>query len=1326
MKKLLTLVFMLASLLMFGQGSTTSSMKGYVSDQSNVPLIGVNVVAVHTPSGSFYGTSTNVDGSFRIDNMKVGGPYTITISYVGSEDVVTENVFLRLGESYTNNFQMGDGSVGLDEVLVTANAGNLGTRSGTSTNISAQQIEDMPTLGRNLSDFTRLTPQSKSTFGGGTSIGGQNNRFNAIYVDGAVNNDVFGLAANGQNGGQTGIAPFSIDAIDQIQVVLSPFDVSYGGFSGGGISAVTKSGTNCFTGSAYYFNQNENLAGKTPGKIAQRLAEADGVEVDSIERTKLAPFSKKLYGVSLGGPIVKDKAFFFINAEIQRDENPVPFSGLYNGDSTFEELDALQSFLQNTYGYDAGEYGDKTSRLDGTRIFAKLDFNLGKSHNLTLRHNYTKGENTSVNGSTDRSINFANNGVFFPTTTNSSAIELNSRFGSSSNNLIIGYTTVRDDRDPIGMNFPNVRIDDGAGSIFLGSEAFSTANALDQNVLTITNNFKLYKGDHTITIGTHNEFISFYNLFIRQNFGSYRFGSLDDFYGGIVSEFDRSYSLVDDVTGDGSAAAADFSAAQFGVYIQDAFSLSNKFTLTGGIRLDIPVLNTDPSIDPSFNTTTLPLLAANYDLQGAEGGQAPSGQLLVSPRLGFNYIADEGTILRGGIGIFTSRVPFVWPGGMYTNNGLTVGGLTEDDLTSVTFNPDPQSQPVNPSPDASDPSGQVDLFTKDFKYPQVLRASIGFDKSIGNGWSTTLEAMYTKTLNNVFYTNVNSDPTVAYNWSNGADDRPIFTRTSLDPTYTAIYLASNTSEGYSYNLTGSINKNFDSGLSLFAAYSYGDARSLFDGTSSQNSSQWRGTFTTDGRNNPALGTSDFALGSRVIASAGYKFDWTNDDNFSTTLSMFYNGQSGDLYSYVYNNRNVNNETGSTSRERHLIYVPIDQNDISLVDGDLTASEQWALLDNFINEDDYLSTRRGMYAETNGSRTPFTHQFDLRIAQNLGVNLGGVGNRLQLTLDIFNVGNLINKNWGVLYGNPFAYRLIDIEGIEADGTTPTFSFSEELTGKERFGINDNLSRWRGRIGLRYTFGGANECSSVGVSPMGISAGDKIDKKSDRDGDGIKDFKDACPDTPGTKKFAGCPMSAEDMKAKAEAEAAEARMQAEKAAQEAAEAKMKAEKAAQEAAAAKMAADMKAKKAAEAEAKAKADAEAKEMKAKADAAAKVERTKMTEINASFNAALKGIQFNSSKSTFKTESYVLMDDVVSVMQKYPNLKVSIEGHTDSQGKEETNSQLSVSRANAVKTYLVSKGIESTRLSTRGFGEAMPVADNNTAVGRAQNRRVEFKIVK
>ncbi|MCB0553394.1 MAG: TonB-dependent receptor [Phaeodactylibacter sp.] len=1054
-------------------------MQGSIEDANGESLIGANILAVHEPSGTTYGTATDIDGNYRIPGMRVGGPYRITISYTGYSEKVYENVFLRLGESKKLDVMMEESAVSLEAIQVVATAGVTGQNSGASTQITTDEIDAMPTLNRDINDFLRLTPQA-TRYGDGISFAGTNNRYNAIYIDGAVNNDVFGLASSGTNGGQTGISPFSIDIIDQFQVVLSPYDVTLGGFAGGGVNAVTKSGTNQFSGTAYYFVQNQDLVGKTNGVLADRLG---------IDRTKVADFSQNLYGASLGGPIVKDKVFFFVNAEIQDDQTPAPFEvenyTQADGRASVADLENLRSFLRETYNYDPGDFRSTSDELKGLKLFGKIDINLNQNHRLTLRHQYTKAEQYDRFAGTSTRINFANNGIFFPSTTNSSALELNSRFGEKySNNLIVGYTTVNDDRDPLGGDFPYVYINDGSGGqITFGSEEFSTGNALEQKILTVTDNFKIYSGNHTFTIGTHNEFYSIYNLFIGQNYGTYRFASLNDFITGQPAiEYDRAYSLVDDITGDGSKAAAEFNAMQLGFYAQDEFAISKNFTLTGGIRVDLPIITSDPVEDTNFNNVALPKMQEYYDVaKNVEAGKAPDGQLMFSPRLGFNYDikGDRSTVLRGGLGIFTSRIPFVWPGAMFSNNGLTLGRVDERSIPTVNFIPDIQKQYTDPN--FAIPSGQVDLFTKDFKYPQVFRTNLAIDHMLPGGIQASLEGLYTKTLNNVNYTNINSDPTVVFNWAGSPDDRPVFGRKNIDDTYGAgVYVGSNTNEGYTYTVTASLAKKFAFGLNATLAYSYGDAYALSEGTSSQNSSQWRGQVSIDGRNTPEFGRSDFALGHRVVSSLGYKLNWTKDGHTATTFSLFYNGQSGTAFSYVIagnSARNPNNETGSTSRNRSLIFVPASADQINLVDYTLsngtvvTAAEQWNNLNAYIESDASLKDSRGGYAEKNGATAPFTSIFDFAIRQDLGTQLGGGVHRLQLSLDIFNFANLLNKDWGAVYSVPGDfnnYFLYQLDGYESDGVTPKFTYRNNKVDKDSYDIAGTASRWRMRLGVRYIF------------------------------------------------------------------------------------------------------------------------------------------------------------------------------------------------------------------------------------------------------------------
>lgn len=447
MKKLiLTSILFWCTVALFAQGVTTSSINGRVLDSNGEPMIGANITAVHTSSGSFYGNSTDFDGFFRIANMRVGGPYTVTVSYTGYDDIVKENIYLKLGQAFQMDTDMSSNDVVLDAIAIVASSNNIfdGNRTGQQTVVDEKLINDVPTISRAIGDYARLNPLAnitESDDGFSISLAGQNNRYNSIYIDGAVSNDAFGLAGSGTNGGQTGVNPISIDAIEQFQISIAPFDVRQSGFAGGAINAVTRSGTNNLEGSAYIFHRNESLAGKTPSDI-----------LEDDERTKLADFSSTTYGLRLGGHIIKNKLFLFVNAEIQRDNTPQPFDiSTYNGDTDNAGLTELSNFISSNYNYDVGEYDNNTAFLESDKILAKLDYNLNQNHKLSLRHSYVKANNLEARNSNPFTINFITGSESFVSTTNSTAFELNSVFGNSmSNNLTVTATFVRDDRDPSG------------------------------------------------------------------------------------------------------------------------------------------------------------------------------------------------------------------------------------------------------------------------------------------------------------------------------------------------------------------------------------------------------------------------------------------------------------------------------------------------------------------------------------------------------------------------------------------------------------------------------------------------------------------------------------------------------------------------------------------------------------------------------------------------------------------------------------------------------------------------------------------------------------
>ncbi len=1070
------MLFFIASAISFGQGTTTSGMNGKITDTDGGPLPGATVMAVHTPTGSQFGGISDAQGYFRLPNMNVGGPYKVTVSFIGFEPYEKSGIYLSLGQTFRLNITLGESAVQLAEVAVVGtrtreyNAFD-GNRTGAETVISNEQIDVLPTVARDLTDFARLTPQASIMGDGVISIAGINNRYNAISIDGAVNNDVFGLAATGTNGGQTGGTPISMDAIEQFQITLAPYDVRQSGFAGASINAVTRSGSNRVEGSVYYLFRHQGLAGRQP---------TDDETIEDIDRQRLPDFTSFTTGARIGAPIIKNKLFFFTSFEMQRDVTPQSFNGPYQGDSGEAGIDQVATKLRSL-GYEPGPWKDKTRKLNSDKFLLRLDWNISQHHKLTARHSYTNNEAFRVSSSSGRSVGFENNSVYFPSVTNSSAVELKSNYDGFSNNLILGFTSVRDSRDPLGQNFPALRIYDGSATIYAGSEPYSTANQLDQDILTLTSNFTIYKGKHTITVGANIEYSKTYNLFMRKNFGEYRYSSIADFLtvtgagdgsGGEVPayQYERGYSLVDDITGDGSKAAAEFSLLQWGLYAQDEIQVNDNLKITAGLRVDMPLFLKQPEEDVNFNQNTKPALEAEgWDMFGAQAGQMPKGRLLFSPRVGFNWDikGDASTQLRGGLGIFTSRLPLVWPGGSYTNNGTTIGGVYHRSYwgTDIFFRPQWDNQYKRADFGGTDDpwGGQIDLFAKDFKFPQMFRVNAGYDQKLPLGIILTLEGMFTKTINNVLYYNMNVPKDPLRNLT-GADNRPYWDESRIDGDYTRVMVGTNTNKGFTYNLTIQLQKPFKSGFTAMVAYTYGRAKAINDGTSSQNSSQWRYMEQVNGLNNLELSYSDFDMGHRFVGFVSYRKEYLN--HLSTTVSLYYNGQSGRPYSFIYNDYGDMNGNGESNN--NLIYIPAGQSEI-VFDDPTTASQQWTDLNAFIEDDPYLSQHRGEYAERNGARLPFVGILDLKFIQDVFADFGPRKHTLQFTFDMFNFTNLLNKNWGRrYYVSNGQFRLIDFEGFAADGSTPTYSFS---TPSNKYFIDDsgiNSSRWQAQIGFRYIF------------------------------------------------------------------------------------------------------------------------------------------------------------------------------------------------------------------------------------------------------------------
>ncbi len=1029
---------------------TTSAISGKIVDVQKQALPGATVVAIHLPSGTYYSGVSNVDGYYAIMGMKPGGPYRIETRYIGYEKSDLVGINLPLGETFIYNPVMNESSIALNELVVVAAPGFNTQRTGASANISSQQLQLMPSISRSVSDFTRLVPQAASS-NGGTSFSGTNNRYNSFQVDGVVNNDVFGLAGTGTNGGQAGIQPISLDAIEQIQVVIAPYDVRQSGFTGGGINAITKSGSNDFKGSAYFYGNNQDFVGTTAGKNVEN-------------RKKLDKQTDMQFGVSLGGALIKNKLFFFVNGEITDKSYPTSYNVGEGSNVTKEEADQVMNHLMSiSGGYNGGGYGPMDVTTKSYKILERIDWNINDNNKFTLRHSYVSGKQLNYSLSAN-GLRFNDNGYYMNSKTHTFAAELNTKLNNTMNNeLRVGYTRVRDNRDFGSTPFPYVKVKlDNLRYIEMGTERYSTANRLDQDIVTLTDNFNLSFGSHQLTFGTHNELFMLENLFIRENFGSYVYSSLADFLSiGSAKEAkpeEYNYSFSNETITGSKNWAPSFGAMQLGLYAQDKWNLTDNFNFTYGLRVDMPLYLDKPSINEKFNASEI---AKSRDLAT---NKMPSSTPLFSPRVGFRWDInrDNSFLVRGGAGIFTGRIPFVWISNSFGNTGVEYirTRLQTADLKNINFkfSPDPYNQPLGKAMTST----EVDVVSKDFKYPQSFRVNLAVEKMLPFDIRGTLEGIYTKKMNDIYYQNINIEESGKM-LNNFKDKRPLY-GPSISADYTSVILLSNTNEGYSYNVTGKLEKSFDFGLDLMAAYTYGVSKGVNDGTSSQAYSNWSYNENWRGSNNPEVSYTDFDQPHRIIASASYKVAYGK--NLATSIALFYSGNSGSRYSLCYNGDL--NKDGVKGND--LIYVPTNSEIDAMIIKPLTnlpADKQRNDLKAYINsEESGLKNLQGKYAERNGLITPFEHHFDLRIMQDFYLMVGGRKHTLQVNLDVLNIGNLFNRAWGTVNSPGYSYTPIKVESIASNGT-PTFSFTKPASNA-LYNQSDYNSRWRAQLGVRYIF------------------------------------------------------------------------------------------------------------------------------------------------------------------------------------------------------------------------------------------------------------------
>jgi len=1084
---------------------TTSSMSGVVLDEKGQTVPGATVLAVHTPTGTNYSTATRADGRFNLANIRIGGPYTVKVSFVGYNPYTQGDITLSLGQDYRLTVNLTTTATALKEVKVSGVQDKLinNSRTGQITTVTRNQIDALPTISRSISDYTKLEPTAN-----GNNFGGRNNQFNNITIDGALFNNSFGLAST--LGGQTNSQPISLDAVEQIQVAISPFDVTQGRFAGTGINMVTKSGTNEFKGSAYYYYRSSSLVGLEAGTV-------------SIPRPTIN-YNQK--GLSVGGPIIKNKVFLFLSAEQERVSDPgSAFTGVRGtaasggsvSQANADTLTKLQNFLQSKYGYNAGDFENYNLRTQSDKITVKLDFNIDDKNTLSFKYFYLKSlRDVPPSGRGPSSTNLPLFSSYYTINNNFNIgiAELNTRLSSKlANKLTVGYQALRDFRSSasdgslpyVEIGFPTAA---ATPQTEFGYEQFTANNILNTNTVQFSDNLTLYKGKHEISFGTQNEINSYKNGFAPQYNGAYFFNNLNDFINSANNKLPlaNKYLLTYSAYADGSFPYAYLKAASYSIYAQDKWQINDKFRVTYGLRADLPTY----SVDGSQSNPNVQALTKFRDGIQPDVAQFPKTRVQLSPRIGFNWdvYGDASTQIRGGLGIFTGPPPFVYISNQASNNGVQFGAYT---VTSGA-NPNDPRLIFQPNVNANRPAAgsatantsyNLALVDPNFKYPKNLRTDIAIDQKLPYGLTGTLEFLFTKDINGAYQQNIALPSTGTQ--LVGSDNRLRYSATTVYPTLAggantaanpaignAIYLL-NTSKGYTYNITSQLQKNTKN-LNFSVAYTHGDSRNVNDGGSTA-SGQWSGRPVSGDPNANTLSYSSFYQPDRIVASFAYHFEYLH--KFGTSIGLTYESGTPGVASYTYNSgtSGATDFNGDGTNGNDLMYVPKDASDIILVQDnatDLRGATKTLLnptgtgvlyqqLSNYINQDPYLSKRRGEYAERNALVIPNYHLVNLNLTQKLFVQSGKTRNTLQFEFNIINLGNFLNKYWGnfkfVNKSNPLTFKGIynnPANPADPDNGKPTFSFpyldaASQTPLTSTFGNGTSqTSRWQIQMGFRYIF------------------------------------------------------------------------------------------------------------------------------------------------------------------------------------------------------------------------------------------------------------------
>ena len=1078
------LVILIAAIKVNAQ-ETTAEIQGLIT-VGKTGVAGASITAVHQPTGTKYVTTSRTDGRYNLTNLKIGGPYTLEVSYVGLKTEKQDDINLLLGQTFKANFNLQEASSSLKEVIVTSNKQDKvfnNARTGSQETFNRNQITSLPTISRSYKDIIKLTP----TYNSG-SFAGQSSQLNNITIDGANFNNSFGLS--GDIGGQTGQNAVSLDAIEQIQVNTSPFDVKNGGFVGGGVNSVSRSGTNTFSGSVYEYFKNKNW---------------QGYEVNAAPYTITAPkqdYNYDLKGFTASGAIIKNKLFLFVNGEQESTTTPgtiwsastatTPANGTTISAANKDSLEKLASFLKSKYNYDPGPYQGYSYVASSKRLTMKLDWNINANNTFTFKYNYLKSANqippsNSGSASTRQAgvtaMPFFGAGYEINNNANIFIAELNTKFSNRmSNKLQVGYTALRDFRNALtsNVNFPMVDILDGNGKPFtsFGHELYTFGNKLNTDVYQFNDNLIYYAGKHEITLGTQTSFKKYLNGFSPNYQGTFRFASLNDFInsanglGTKSTVYSLSYTL-----GDGAFPLVGPKDFEAGVYVQDKYRATDKLTITYGVRFDYSKFYNTFLYNPVVDT-----LSRFYANTHANTGAAPNAAVQISPRIGFNYDVngDQTLQIRGGAGLFQGAPPFVWISNQASNSGMALFGSFTNNNTNV-FNPDVNA--YRPAASATlSKSYSINVSDPNYKFPQVFKSTLAADKKLGKGWTLTAEGTFIKQFNASVFQNIALPSTGLIRLSDnrwrfpfqssypfgGTQMGGTAVATASNPTIgNAIYMT-NSDAGYAWTGTLQIQK-ITRNFILTAAYTRQEAKdAAVSGSTAQ--TMWGSKVTADNPNDFTIGNSNNYMPHRIIASVVYKKEFIKDQ--TTSIGLVYEGAPNYATSY-YVQGDVNND-GITYND--LMFVPKDPSQIKLINatGDTrNQTELWNQLDNFIRNNPYLSTRRGQFAERNAYVLPWTHKLDLNFTQDVRVTVGKNKHTFRFTADIYNFTNLLNKDWGVFY-IPTTTTPLVFSKIDTDGKTPVYTFpyldaTNKIPFNRSYKPSPSLgSRYQIQLGVRYLF------------------------------------------------------------------------------------------------------------------------------------------------------------------------------------------------------------------------------------------------------------------